>query len=131
MYAVDTYRQPRNWLPVLLVVLALVAGGFVAVNYRNHSILRHGFDAYQVNACLDRNGPAQVWQSRNVANDQKYFQTCVLPDGRHGLRVIQCQAGRWVERTAFVVGNGTEAELINHLSGKAVRFGGWLSEVCR
>jgi hypothetical protein len=128
---VDTYHRPFNWLPLLAIILAAVAGGLVTVSYRNHSIVKHGYDAYAVNRCLDDNGPAQVFQSRNVANDSKYFQTCLMSDGRWGLRVIACQAGRWVEKTSFVVGQGSVGELTEYLSARAVGFNGWLSEVCR
>ena len=131
MVRTETYRRPVNPWPALLIILAVVAGGLVAVNLRNHAMLKHGYEAYLIHRCLDDNGPDEVWQSRNVQHDRKYFQLCQLDDGRWGMRVIVCAAGRFIEKTTFIVGGGSASELTNHLSGKATPFEGWLSEVCK
>ena len=120
-------------LALILIALAALAFGVLAIQVqtRRHAIAKHGLDAAMVRYGCDNFGPDEVLRSRSWREPNKFFQLCPLEDGRYGLRIIACRAGRWVEVTSFVVKSGTWGELWEYVSGKGTPFRGRLSEVCQ
>jgi putative hemolysin len=86
---------------VLAVLLAAVG-----LAYSTHAVAQHGSEARAIRKCIEQNGPAQVWRDR----EGNFFKLCVLPDQRWGAQIIKRSAedpSKWVEKTAYVKGNGT------------------------
>lgn len=111
-------------------LFALEVGGAVAVENRDHAVIKHGLDAQKIRSCLNKNGPDEVWAFTSWRRANHFIQTCKLDDGRWGLRIIQgTKAGRWLERTSFIVKNGTKQELREYVTARAVRFTGNLLDI--
>jgi len=102
-----------------ILVLLMAAAG-LAVIPQDHAFLRHGDDAATIRRCLDDNGAYQTWAKA----DGTFYQVCKLPDGRWGLQAIIRDAGRWVEKTAFVKGDGSWSALTRYLTQFATRWTG-------
>jgi hypothetical protein len=105
----------------LLIVLAIFAAG-VTVALTAHSTNKHGADATAINRCLNNNGPNAVWQSNSWRQPNKFFQTCQLPDGRTGIRVVQRVKSGWKEVTSFVPKEGTAQNILEYLSARATKI---------
>lgn len=120
-------------LALILIALAALAFGvlMIQVQTRQHAIAKHGLDAAMTRYGCDNFGPDEVLRSRSWKTPNKFFQLCPLEDGRYGLRIIACRAGRWIEVTSFVVKGGSWEETWEYVSGKGTRFSGRLSEVCQ
>jgi putative hemolysin len=89
---------------MLAVLIALAAGIGVALS--THAVARHGSDARAIRKCIEQNGPQQVWRDR----EDNFFKLCQLPDGRFGVQIVKRAAengAKWVEKTAYVKGNGS------------------------
>ena len=107
MIASSAPRLSSSWLLVLLAVSMVVP--------TLHAVTKHGPEAQVIRECLERNGPAQVWQDTYDPN--KFFQCVLLPDGRWGLQVVRWRESvkHWVERTAFIKGDGSLVDLTRYL----------------
>jgi hypothetical protein len=133
-------NSPRYRIDLRILILGILAALIIwallsiRVIPRDHAVLRHGEDALAIRQSCDENGPEQVWQSRSPNQQNKFFQVCLLPDGRRGIRIIECVRGVWQEVTSFVpsgaLGSGTPERVREYLSGQAVPFGGRLSDMC-
>ena len=127
-----------NPLPLLaLIALAIaVASALLAIQVRprTHAVQKHGREALAIRDSCENKGPVEVWRSLSPSQPGKFFQVCELSDGRLGLRIIQCTAKGWLEKTAFVakgaLGNGTWERTIEYLSARAAPFEGKLSRMC-
>jgi hypothetical protein len=87
-------------------VLAVLLAASVGIAYSSHAVARHGSDARAIRKCIEQNGPAQVWRDR----EDNFFKLCVLPDQRWGVQIVKRASengAKWVEKTAYVKGNGT------------------------
>lgn len=136
-YTVTTDPRPPAAGTLLLAALLLVAVAVYAVievQSRAHAVARHGAEAVAIRQACEEYGPDYVFKSLSP-KDNKYFQVCALDDGRYGLRVIECTARGWMERTAFVakgaLGDGTWERTWEYLSARSTIFKGKLSNVCK
>jgi hypothetical protein len=112
----STHQTPTRPAPIILlaVLIALAAGIGVALS--THAVARHGSDARAIRKCIEQNGPQQVWRDR----EDNFFKLCVLPeDGRIGVQIVKRAAensSRWVEKTAYVKGNGSYETVMRWLN---------------
>ena len=113
------YARPPAHTLLIGLVIVLVA---VAVVPTLHAVNRHGQVALDIRNCFSSAGPTQTW--RDLMDPNLFYRACQLPDGRWGLQVFRWrQATRhFVERTAFVKGDGSESALYRYLSQFATRF---------
>lgn len=126
MVAIESYKRPGLPPVALMAVVVLAAlAGVVAVRASQHALAKHGAEARQIHQCLDENGPFEIWESRSQRDD-RFYQTCLLSDGRWGLRVIERIRDGWRERTSFIVKSGSRQELVEYLTAKARLFEGIL-----
>lgn len=110
-------HNPRFILAALAGITILAAMGVIA---QPHAVDRHGGEATQIRKCLDRNGPAQVWMSRDKST---FYLLCQIERGIYGIQAVNKDG---VEKTAFVPGIGTWAKVIEYLTGFATRYSGVL-----
>ena len=112
---------PRAVFVVLGLLLAVVA--IVGVLSQPHAVMRHGDDAVSIRRCLDKSGPQQVWLSRDKST---WYLLCQLPDTRWGFQAVTWDKalGKFVEKTAFVRGNGSWSIVKAYLEGFATRWTG-------
>jgi putative hemolysin len=77
----------------------------IAVATAPHAINRHGNEALAIRNCLDKNGPEMTFRQR----DGSFLLFCRLPDNRLGMQIVDKAKEaphNWIERTAFVKGDG-------------------------
>lgn len=123
-----TWNSNRRSLPTILfiagILFLLVLGMLlaVAVQTNSHAVLKHGEEAITIRKCLEKNGEYQTWKSRT--DPFKFFRICKLGPNSFGLQIVQCLTTGVCEKTAFVKGDGTWAELTRYLSKMATRFNG-------
>lgn len=137
----QTETRTFNILPVVLLgafLLALFAvftpgwglGNQVSVANTSHSVAKHGQDAREINRCLDRNGPSEVWKVTSDNYPNHYIQCGKLDDGRWGIRIIQWTKDKiFKEKSSFVVKDGTRSQLTEYLTARAEEFAGHLGDL--
>lgn len=133
MTATTMHRSQPSRAPIALLLIAVAVLASIAVMPRMHAVAKHGMEAVAIRQACEEHGADYVFKSLSP-KDNKYFQVCALDDGRYGIRVIQCTAKGWVERTAFVakgaLGDGTWERTWEYISARAERFTGRLSTAC-
>ena len=113
--------SPLCWL-VLAGLLAILLAANVAILNGDHAVLKHGTEASQIRKCLDNNGPNETWKLTSWRRPNHYVQTCKLDSGKWGIRIVQItKENGWIEKTAFVVKNGTKQELIEYVTARAIQ----------
>jgi hypothetical protein len=91
----------------------------------NHAVLKHGAEATSIRRCLDSNGPNEVWEFTSHRRKGFFIFTCQLDDGKWGIQILQrTKLGQWIEKTAFVVKDGSAFQLKEYVTARAVRFVG-------
>lgn len=135
MHRTDHMRpQTIPLLPLALLALipiALLAFGIAGiadnVRDRTHASAKHG--EQEVNAihrCLENNGPAHIFRSRSWRTPNKYYMTCELSDGRWGLSILQKTSKGYLEKTAYIVKDGSLKSLIEWVTARAELVSGIL-----
>lgn len=121
----SAFCLPRS-LVILPFVIFLAAVAAPAVVTTLHAVNRHGLVALEIHNCFNQGGPTQIW--RDAVDPNLFYRACRLPDGRWGLQVVRWRESvrHWVERTAFVKGDGSEGALVRYLSQFAAKFYGAL-----
>ncbi len=112
--------RPPSRAILLGLLIVLVA---VAVVPTMHAVIRHGDDALAIRNCFNNGGPTQTWA--DLVDPNLFYRACRLPDGRWGLQVFRWREAtrHFVERTAFIKGDGGEGALVRYLSRFAQRIG--------
>lgn len=126
------YQNTSGLSKLLLAgLLGLLAVGLlaVAVQAREHAVIKHGVDAISIRRCLDNNGPNETWKFTSWRRKNHMIQTCKLGDDKWGLRIIQPTKNGWMEKTAFIVKDGTRQQLVAYVTARAVKFVGDLSTI--
>lgn len=110
-----------NYAPVVVQELAPPTSGEVI--YRDHAVKKHGNDARLIRRCLEDYGARQVWRSRSWRTPLKFFRTCLLPDGREGMQIVQWswRLMAYRELTAFVIKDGRGHQIKEYLTAVAVQ----------
>lgn len=133
MVATEQMQEPRSITPYLLLIAAGVALAVVLalsipavaeqVRENGAHTVKHGPVVDAIHRCLERNGPAQVWQSRSWRQPNKQYLTCEYEPGRWGLMIVERVRAGWREVSTFRVKSGSAAELQEYLSaiGRLVR----------
>jgi len=128
-------KEPLFSLPALLAFLAVhallaclllarQADAGLDVRMSTHAVTKHGADATAIRKCLDNNnGSGNIWAFTSHRRKDHFIRTCQLPDGRHGIQIIQKIADGFKERTAFVVKDGTAFQLKEYITARAVYIG--------
>jgi len=132
-----TYQlQPAGQLRLLLLagllLLALLAGLLLAssevevvleMRMASHALLKHGAEATAIRQCLEGKGPSSVWEFTSHKRDGFFILTCRMDDGRWGIQIIQrTKIGRLLEKTAFVIKDGSLFQLKEYVTARAVEF---------
>jgi len=99
------------------------------VQDRSHALKKHGADASAIRKCLNLDGPDEVWKFMGWRKANYYIQTCQLGDDRWGLRIIQLTRNGWIEKTSFIVKDGTFTQLTEYITARAVEFLGDLTSL--
>lgn len=129
--ATITHNRPqRSGAPLALFLLAVtVLAAALAipevgrVMETDHATDRHGADAQLTRQCLERSGPASMWQAND--DDSIRFLTCQLDDGRWCIQIAQVwpsinQGVDYRERTAFCLGDVDR--LLRYLKKRATQI---------
>jgi hypothetical protein len=119
-----TLQQPRRLFPFSFFIVLLLILAAVVVVVQSHAVQRHGEEAEAIRKCLDNNGPFQIWRA---FDGETFYRLCQLDDERWGLQAIVKEGKTWVEKTAFVRGDGSWKALMNYLQRFATRYTGSLS----
>jgi len=108
---------------VLVAAYLLLRQDGVDVQTRDHAVIAHGAEATNIRRCLDSNGPQETWKITGHKKPNHFVFTCKMDDGRFGIQIAQkTKAGQWIEKTAFVVKDGTGRQLLEYLTARAVQF---------
>lgn len=123
----DTSGLSKLVLAGLLLLAVLAAGYYLVevaqVGQADHAVIKHGADALAIRQCLDRYGPNEVWQMTSWRRPNHFIRTCQLDDGRWGLQIIQkTRLNGLIEKTSFVVKDGSLFELRQYVTARAVQF---------
>lgn len=141
MQATASYASPRPFRLLLLaglLGLALLASLQLAASVEldlvlemrmlAHPVLKHGEEATSIRRCLERNGPNEIWKFTSHRRKGFFIFTCLLDDGRWGIQIAQLtKLGEWIEKTAFVIKDGTPFQLKEYITARAIRFLGDLA----
>src|SRR5690606_11634682 len=118
--AITTNASQPFRAPLLLLLLGIILLAGIAVMPRMHAVAKHGMEAVAIRRACEQHGPDYVFRSLSPKTPDKFFQVCALDDGRYGIRIIECTARGWLEKTAFVakgaLGNGTWDRTYEYLS---------------
>jgi hypothetical protein len=106
------------------LLLAKQAGAGLDVRMSAHAVLKHGEEAKAIRKCIDNNGPDSTWTFTSHRRKDHFIRTCQLPDGRWGIQIIQATARGLIERTAFVIKDGTFFQLKEYVTARAVEYTG-------
>jgi len=109
----------------LLASLQIPATVDLALEMRmvSHPVTKHGVEATSIRKCLENNGPDRIWKFTSHRRSGFFIFTCLLDDGRWGLQIAQLtRAGEWLEKTAFIVKEGSAFELKEYVTARAVEF---------
>ena len=114
---------PNKFLQTAAFVAAIGILLIVALP-QSHAIERHGADAVAIRKCLQDKGPLKVFKS--TVEEGVFYQICKLPDERIGLQVVKWakDLGQWVEKTAFVRGDGSLKAVLDYLSKFSTPYNG-------
>ena len=130
-------KQGPDWGAVWFMILATIlfasatTAAVVAVRNGAHAAAKHGADAIAIQCQLDNEPPHSVWQFTSWRRQGTFIQTTCLPDGRWGLRIIECTKAGWNEKTSFVPKDGSAVSLKEYVSARAVEFFGRLADMCK
>lgn len=116
-------------LLLALLALLVLAGGYMLllVIDRDHAVEVHGIEAEQIRKCLNDKGASQLWKFTSHRREDHFIQCAELGPDSWGIRIIQrLKDGNYLERTSFIVKNGTLFEMIEYVSARAVRYEGEL-----
>lgn len=103
-----------DWSPVMQIV------------HRDHAVKKHGSDALAVRQSCDNGGRMHLFRSQSYRTPDKFFELCLLDDGRVGLRIREWskRACDWFERTSFVPGDGSYRAAIEYVTARADEVAG-------
>ena len=112
-----------------LALLAVLLAGYLLLEVvdRDHAVEKHGIEAEQIRKCLDTRGADQLWKFTSHRREDHFIQCARLAPDSWGIRIIQrLKDGSYLERTSFIVKNGTLFEMIEYVTARAVRYDGEL-----
>jgi len=123
----------------LLFVLAIFALVTIGIGYLclrpdgidviegEHAVQAHGEEAEAIRKCLNDNGPNSTWQFMPGKKADHYIFCTKMDDGRWGIQIAQrTKAGKWLEKTSFVVKDGRLNQLIEYVTARAIEIAGGL-----
>jgi putative hemolysin len=116
-------HRPNKFLWAVVFSVAIGMALIVALP-QSHAVEKHGADAVAIRKCLQDKGPLKVFKS--TVEQGVFYQICQLPDGRVGLQVVKWakDLGQWIEKTAFVRGDGSLKAVIEYLSKFSTPYNG-------
>jgi hypothetical protein len=111
-----------------LLLLAVLAAGCLLLKVNNanevdHAVVKHGAEAEMIRCSLDQKGASEIFKVTSWRRPNHFIRTCQLDDDRWGLQIIQkTKNNGWIEKTAFVVKDGSRFELVQYVTMRAVKF---------
>ena len=132
-----TYQDPgigtNLRLPLLACLLGLLllasllwaskADVVLEMRMTNHAVLKHGAEATSIRQCLDGKGPNEVWEFTSRKRKDFFIFTCQMDDGKWGIQIVQrTKVGQLLEKTAFIIKDGSAFQLKEYVTARAVKF---------
>jgi hypothetical protein len=107
------------------LLMAGQASVVLEMRMASHAVLKHGAEATAIRQCLEGRGPKEVWEFTSHKRRDFFILTCQMDDGKWGVQIIQrTKIGRLLEKTAFIIKDGSAFQLKEYVTARAVKFFG-------
>jgi hypothetical protein len=124
MTAISIPKERREYgskIPYFLLLILLFIS--LAVVETEHAVIKHGTEAQRIRNCINKNGPYMTFRGTGQEKNQWYI-ICQLNENTFGLQALVCEAGKLLEKTAFVPKDGTWANVLSYVTRFATKYTG-------